>query len=93
MLSTLLKNLAPQQIAEMAKNNPSFCLAILQNFKTFQLFGECLSTSQQICLSNNLPKINEFLMSSKGKTSISIIAEEFVEYVKSLKPVELHNEI
>lgn len=83
MLDVLLKTLSPAKIASMIRENPFATLSVLQNFDSFVSFGNALTTDQQVLLSNNLPRIAEFLKSSEGKASVSVIAESFVDFVKA----------
>lgn len=41
-----------------------------------------MTTEQQITLSNNVNKLNDFFKSEDGKMSIAIFAEEFTKFVK-----------
>lgn len=89
MLNQLLKTIAPNQIAQVVKENPFLTISVLQNFKTFQSLATAMTVDQQIVISNNLQLLEPFLSSTEGRDSISIFADEFVKYVKS--SVELHN--
>jgi len=70
-------------LVDAVRKNPVAVLSALQKFDTYVSFGQALTVDQQVCLSMNLNKVNEFLKSEQGKTSLSVLAEEFVAYVKA----------
>ena len=83
MLEQLIRSMTPEMFGILVKNNPHTFLSILQNFRTFQLFGKLLTEEQQIIISKNLAKTDEFLKSEQGKDSVSIMIEEFCKFVNT----------
>jgi hypothetical protein len=82
MLADLLKVITPEMLVQAVRSNPVAVLSALQKFDTYVSFGQALTVDQQVCLSMNLTKVNDFIKSEQGKTSLSMLAEEFVAYVK-----------
>lgn len=83
MLADLLKVITPEMLVDAVRRNPVAVLSALQKFDTYVSFGQALTVDQQVCLSMNLTKVNDFLKSEQGKTSLSMLAEEFVDFVKA----------
>ncbi len=83
MLADLLKIITPEALAAAIKSNPAVVQIALQKFEAYNSFGEALTIDQQICISNNLHKLNDFFKSTQGKSALGIIAEEFQRYVKT----------
>lgn len=81
MLADLLKVITPEMLVDAVRRNPVAVLSALQKFDTYVSFGQALTVDQQVCLSMNLTKVNDFLKSEQGKTSLSMLAEEFVNFV------------
>ena len=67
--------------ARVIKSNPVAVLATLNNFKAYRSFGAAMTTEQQLTLSANVNKLNDFFKSDDGKLAISIFAEEFSKFV------------
>lgn len=82
MLADLLKVITPDMLVDAVRKNPVAVLSALQKFDTYISFGQALTVDQQVCLSMNLNKVNDFIRSEQGKTSLSLLAEEFMSYVK-----------
>ena len=82
MLAELLKSVTPDMLVTAVKNNPGVVLGMLQKFETYVAFGNALTLDQQLCISTNLSKVTEFIKSDVGKSSLSVVAEEFVNFVK-----------
>lgn len=82
MLAELMKSVTPDMLVTAVKNNPGVVLGMLQKFETYIAFGNALTLDQQLCISANLNKVTEFLKSDVGKSSLSVVAEEFVDFVK-----------
>jgi len=82
MLPALLKNVTPELLTGYVKSNPALVLATLQKFETFQLFGAALTYDQQVVLSNNLHRVNEFLISEEGKEYVCLLVDTFAGFVK-----------
>ena len=82
MLAELMKSVTPDMLVTAVKNNPGVVLGMLQKFETYIAFGNALTLDQQLCISANLNKVTEFLKSDVGKSSLSVVAEEFVGFVK-----------
>lgn len=81
MLPALLKNLTPNILWEAIKTNPELFLHTLQNFESFKLFGAALTQERQIFISNNLHRVNDFLISEDGKVHIAFLIDAFEEFV------------
>lgn len=81
MLADLLKVITPEMLVDAVRKNPVAVLSALQKFDTYVSFGQALTVDQQVCLSMNLNKVNDFLRSEQGKTSLSLLAEEFMKFV------------
>jgi len=82
MLADLLKVISPEMLVDAVRKNPVAVLSALQKFDTYVSFGQALTVDQQVCLSMNLTKVNDFIKSEQGKTSLSLLAEEFMNFVK-----------
>ena len=82
MLADLLKVITPDMLVDAVRRNPVVVLSALQKFDTYVSFGQALTVDQQVCLSMNLNKVYDFIKSEQGKTSLSMLAEEFMAYVK-----------
>lgn len=82
MLDDILKSISADTLAHAIKSNPTTVLATLHKFKAYRSLGDAMTTEQQITLSNNVNKLNDFFKSEDGKMSIAIFAEEFTKFVK-----------
>ena len=82
MLTDLLRIITPEALAQAIRGNPKVVQAALQKFEAYSSLGQALTVNQQICISNNLDKLNNFFGTEAGKASVSVLAEEFVNYVK-----------
>ncbi len=80
MLDDLLKSISPDVLAHAIQSNQLVVMATLQKFKAYRSFGEALSHAQQINLSKNLNKLNDFFKTDLGKEAISIFGEAFEDY-------------
>ena len=65
------------------RSNPTIVLGTLQKFDTFIAFGQALNPEQQLHLSGNLHRVNEFFKSDQGKAALSLLAEEFVSFTST----------
>lgn len=83
MLEDILKSVSPDTLAHVIKANPAVVVAALHNFKAFRSFGQAMTTEQQLILSSNTDKLNDFFKSEEGKLAISIFADEFTKFVKA----------
>lgn len=83
MLDDLLKSISPDTLAHAIKSNPVVVQATLHKFKAYRSFGTAMTNEQQLVLSNNLDKLNDFFKSEEGKQAISIFADEFTKFVKT----------
>lgn len=83
MLADLLDIIAPDALATAFKDNPVVIMNALSKLETYRSFGSLLTEQQQICISNNLNKLNDFFKSENGKEAVSILAEEFVNFINS----------
>ena len=81
MLVDLLRIITPEQLTHAIKSNPSVVQAALQKFEAYAAFGNAITIQQQICISNNLNRLNDFFKSDQGKDSLSILADEFVKFI------------
>lgn len=80
MIADLLKMVTPEMLVHTLKTNQDTVMGILQKFDAYNSFGSALSTEQQLCISSNLSKANDFFLSKDGKEALSILAEEFVKF-------------
>lgn len=83
MLADLLKVITPDMLVSAIKSNPIVIQSALQKFEAYKSFGQALTVDQQICVSNNLDKLDLFFKSEQGKSSLGILAEEFQRFVKT----------
>ena len=82
LLADLLKIVTPDAIAQAMKSNPVVVQAALQKFEAYSSLGRALTVPQQVCISNNLDKLDKFFKTDKGKACVSLLAEEFVLFTK-----------
>lgn len=82
MLEQLLSAIAPQQIAEVIRTHPHVVTSVLQHFQTVKHIGEALTLEQQIRISANVPRLSQFFQSPEGKSSISLMGEEFCKWIE-----------
>jgi len=82
MVADLLEVITPEVLVHAVRSNPVAVLSALQKFDTYVSFGQALTVDQQVCLSMNLNKVNDFIKSEQGKNSLSLLAEEFMTFVK-----------
>lgn len=80
MLDDLLKSVSPDVLAHAIRSNQTIVQATLFKFKAYRSFGEALSNSQQVNLSKNLDKLNDFFKTDVGREAIAIFGESFEEY-------------
>lgn len=85
MLTDLLRIITPDALAAAIKSNPRVVQAALQKFESYSALGQAMTTHQQVCVSNNLNKLETFFKSDKGKESVQSLADNFVKYVDSTK--------
>lgn len=83
MLSDLLNIITPDALFHAIKTNPNVVYVALQKFESCRSFGEALSKEQQVVISNNLHRVNEYFKSNDGKDLISILADDFVKFTKT----------
>ena len=86
MLTDLLRIITPDALAAAIRGNPKVVQAALQKFEAYSSLGQSMTTSQQVCVSNNLNKLNTFFKTESGKTAVNGLAEEFVKYVNNGNP-------
>ena len=83
MLADLLNVITPDALFYAIKNNPTVVQMALQKFEACRSFGNALSEEQQMVISNNLHRVNEYFKSNDGKDLISILADDFVKFTKT----------
>ena len=83
MLDNLLKSVSPDVLATVIRNNPDIVISTLQRTGVFMTIGQALSNTQQLCVSNNYSKLNEYFKTKEGKSSLSMMANEFAEFLKT----------
>ena len=83
MLTDLLRIITPDALAAAIRENPKVVQAALQKFDAYSSFGQAMTVQQQVCVSNNLDKLNLFFKTDTGKDSLNIVAEEFVRFVNT----------
>lgn len=81
MLADLFKIITPDALVQAMKSNPKVVQSALQKFEAYSSLGAALSVKQQVCISNNLNQLDAFFKSESGKTSLAVLADEFVEYI------------
>ena len=86
MLTDLLRIITPDALAAAIRGNPKVVQAALQKFESYASLGQAMTTQQQVCVSNNLGKLDTFFKSEVGKTSVQSLADNFVKYVNSTAP-------
>lgn len=82
MLDSLLKSVSPEVLANVIKSNPDIVIATLQRTGIFVTIGQALSNAQQLCISANINKLDDYFKTKEGKSSLSLMANEFAEFVK-----------
>lgn len=82
MLDSLLKSVSPEVLATVIKNNPDIVIATLQRTGIFVTIGQALTNAQQMCISANINKLEDYFKTKEGKSSLSLMANEFAEFVK-----------
>lgn len=83
MLKDLLKFISPQTLADDIKNNILLTQQVLSKFAAYQSFGAALTESQQIAITNNLDKLDTYFKSKSGKELLSMLGEDFENFVKA----------
>jgi|APGre2960657373_1045057.scaffolds.fasta_scaffold57505_2 hypothetical protein len=83
MLADLLKIITPETLSHALRSNPKVVIDALSKLETYKSFGEALSVDQQVCVSKNIEKLNDFFKSDSGKIAVSILAEEFTKFVEA----------
>lgn len=82
MLANILQNVSTEQLLRILKDNQPIVQMTLHKIDAYKSFGEALSNEQQVYISSNLGRVNEFFNTTTGKDSISILADEFVKFCK-----------
>ena len=83
MLTDLLRIITPDALASAIRANPKVVQSALQKFESYASLGQAMTVQQQVCVSNNLNKLNTFFKTDGGKTAVNDLAEQFVRYVNS----------
>lgn len=83
MLADLLKIITPETLSYALRSNPTVVMEALTKLETYNSFGQALTVDQQLCVSKNIDKLNEFFKSDSGKLAVSILAEEFTKFVEA----------
>lgn len=86
MLTDLLRIITPDALASALRENPKVVQSALQKFESYASLGQAMTVQQQVCVSNNLNKLNLFFKTEPGREAVNGLAEEFVKYVNSGKP-------
>jgi hypothetical protein len=82
MIENFLKSISPEILASVVKSNPTLVLQTIQRTGIFITIGQALSNTQQLCVSSNIDKLEDYFKTKEGKSSLSLIANEFAEFVK-----------
>lgn len=82
MLADLLKIVTPEALVQAMKSNPKVVQTALQKFEAYSSLGAALTVQQQVCISNNLNRLDAFFKSESGKASLNVLADEFMTFVK-----------
>lgn len=85
MLADLIRIITPESLAAAIKSNPMVVQLALQKFDAYKSFGNALSDHQQVVISSNLNKMDAFFKSPQGRSSLGLLAEEFVDFVEKSK--------
>jgi hypothetical protein len=80
MLNNILSSLTPEVIAQTIQKNPILVPTVLQKFEAYIAFGQALSVEQQLHISKNIGSLGSFFRSDVGKTSIGLLADEFIKF-------------
>jgi hypothetical protein len=83
MLTDLLRIITPDALAAAIRGNPRVVQAALQKFEAYSSLGQAMTTSQQVCVSNNLDKLTTFFQSPTGKGAVHSLADEFVKFINT----------
>lgn len=83
MLADILQSVTPDQLLYALKTNQTVVQMALHKIEAYRAFGEALTPEQQLYISSNLNSLAEFFNSQDGKESISILAQEFVDFIKA----------
>ena len=79
---TLTNQISPEFFVEYIKNHPALIISVLQRFETFKSFGNALDLDRQLILSNNLHRVNSFLLSQEGKDCSCLFVDSLSEFIK-----------
>jgi len=80
MLEDILRSVPPDTLAHVLQQNQHIVLATLHKFKAYRSFGQALNDAQQLNLSNNLGKLNDFFKSDDGKAVVDMFGSEFIKF-------------
>ena len=83
MLTDLLRIITPDALASAIRANPKVVQSALQKFESYASLGQAMTVQQQVCVSNNLNKLNTFFKTDNGKSAVNDLAEQFVRYVNA----------
>jgi len=83
MLADLLNIITPDALFHAIKTNPAVVQMALQKFEACRSFGQALNEEQQVTISNNLNRINDYFKSTEGKDLLGILADDFVRFTKT----------
>ena len=83
MLTDLLRIITPDALAAAIRGNPKVVQAALQKFESYSALGQAMTTQQQVCVSNNLGKLDTFFKSDVGKESVRSLADEFMKFTNT----------
>lgn len=83
MLTDLLRIITPDALASAIRANPKVVQSALQKFESYASLGQAMTVQQQVCVSNNLNKLNTFFKTESGKHAVNGLADEFVKYVNA----------
>ena len=89
MLTDLLRIITPDALASALRANPKVVQSALQKFESYASLGQAMTVQQQVCVSNNLNKLNTFFKTDSGKQAVNGLAEEFVKYVNAGNPTSV----
>lgn len=83
MLADLLNIITPDALFHAIKTNPAVVQMALQKFEACRSFGLALNQEQQVTISNNLNRINDYFKSTEAKDLLSILADDFIRFTKT----------
>ena len=83
MLADLLRSVTPEQLLHALRTNQTVVQMALHKIEAYRAFGQAITPEQQLYISSNLNELGSFFKSQEGRDAISILAQEFVDFIKN----------